>query len=1002
MLIASVSLAGCAGYTSAASGGTGGGTGASGGGTLSASSSGIGFGNVVEGSTATQSVTVTNTGTGVVNISGATVSGGVFTVVSATPSSSLAVGQTATVQIQFAPTSMTPASGALVITSDATNSTLSIPLSGTGLEADPVFSPGNLTFDNVVVGQTSTQNVTLSNTGNMSLSVTAADLSGSGFSMSGLVLPATIAPNASTTFTVQYSPQSTAAASGSITFSDNGKHAPHSVNLNGNGVAAGSTLSANPGSLNFSNVLVGSSSSQPITLTNSGNKTITINSVTAAGTGFSVSGVTAGQSIAAGATATLVATFAPTAPGSASGSVTVNSTATNSLLAIGLSGTGTQPALTANPSSVNFGSILVGNTASVNVTLTNSGTANLSISSASASGAGFSMSTLSPQTLTPGGTAIFSVTFAPTASGNANGNVSITSTAPGSPLLVGLAGTGQTSQSTPAITSAPTANGTVGTAFSYQIAATNSPTSYGATGLPAGLSVNTSTGLISGTPTAAGTSTVTLSATNSTGTGNATLSLTISVPAPVISSATTANGTVGTAFSYQITATNSPASYGATGLPAGLSVNTSTGLISGAPTASGTSTVTLSATNSTGTGNATLTLTIANGAQLSVSPSPVAFGNVNVGSNSTKTVTLTNTGGATLNITAATITGAGYTMNLQPTSINAGANTTFTVTFTPTASGSASGSISITSNAPGSPATLALSGTGLQAQISATPSSVAFGTVTVNSTNSQPITLKNNGNTTLTFSQISVTGAGFGQTGLSTSTTIAAGASATFNATFDPSSSGTVSGSITLTTNGSPSPLVISLSGTGQTASLLLGASPTTLAFGNVLDQSSKQMTTSLTNNGNADVTISGVTVVGLGFTASGIVNGTVLTPGQSATLTVTFAPTSGGPVNAAAATITSNATNSPTIIALTGTGMHSVVLTWSASPTGGVTYNVFRGTSPGGEGTTPINTAPITTLTFTDTNVTPGTTYYYTVEAVDSGGSSDPSNEATAVIPNP
>ena len=67
------------------------------------------------------------------------------------------------------------------------------------------------------------------------------------------------------------------------------------------------------------------------------------------------------------------------------------------------------------------------------------------------------------------------------------------------------------------ITSATTASGTVGSAFSYQITATNTPTSYGATGLPAGLSVNTATGLISGTPTAAGTSTVTLSATNSAG-----------------------------------------------------------------------------------------------------------------------------------------------------------------------------------------------------------------------------------------------------------------------------------------------------------------------------------------------------------------------------------------------------------------------------------------------------------------------------------------------------
>jgi hypothetical protein len=102
---------------------------------------------------------------------------------------------------------------------------------------------------------------------------------------------------------------------------------------------------------------------------------------------------------------------------------------------------------------------------------------------------------------------------------------------------------------------------------------------------------------------------VTLSATNSAGTGNANLSLTIT-GIPVITSPGTANGTVGSAFQYQITATNSPTSYGATGLPAGLSVNTGTGLISGTPTTAGMSTVTLSASNSAGTGNASLSLTI--------------------------------------------------------------------------------------------------------------------------------------------------------------------------------------------------------------------------------------------------------------------------------------------------------------------------------------------------------------------------------------------------------
>ena len=77
------------------------------------------------------------------------------------------------------------------------------------------------------------------------------------------------------------------------------------------------------------------------------------------------------------------------------------------------------------------------------------------------------------------------------------------------------------------ITSASAATGTVNSAFSYQITASNSPTSYNATGLPSGLSVNTSSGAITGTPTASGTSSVSLKAINTGGTGTATLALTV-------------------------------------------------------------------------------------------------------------------------------------------------------------------------------------------------------------------------------------------------------------------------------------------------------------------------------------------------------------------------------------------------------------------------------------------------------------------------------------------
>ena len=86
---------------------------------------------------------------------------------------------------------------------------------------------------------------------------------------------------------------------------------------------------------------------------------------------------------------------------------------------------------------------------------------------------------------------------------------------------------GGTSSGSPQITSAGTASGTVGTAFTYQIAATNSPTRFGATGLPAGLTVNTNSGMISGAPTTSGTFSVVLSASNGSGSGSGGLTLTV-------------------------------------------------------------------------------------------------------------------------------------------------------------------------------------------------------------------------------------------------------------------------------------------------------------------------------------------------------------------------------------------------------------------------------------------------------------------------------------------
>ena len=98
---------------------------------------------------------------------------------------------------------------------------------------------------------------------------------------------------------------------------------------------------------------------------------------------------------------------------------------------------------------------------------------------------------------------------------------------------------------------------------------------------------------------------------------------------------------------------------------------------------------------------------------------------------------------------------------------------------------------------------------------------------------------------------------------------------------------------------------------------------------------------------------------------------------------------------NEASGSLTSSVPPAPTGLTATP-GNAQVGLTWTASP-GATTYNVYRGTTAGGEGTTPLATG-VTTAAYTDSTVTNGTTYYYTVAAVNSSGTSGYSNEANAV----
>jgi hypothetical protein len=183
----------------------------------------------------------------------------------------------------------------------------------------------------------------------------------------------------------------------------------------------------------------------------------------------------------------------------------------------------------------------------------------------------------------------------------------------------------------------------------------------------------------------------------------------------------------------------------------------------------------------------------------------------------------------------------------------------------------------------------------------------------------------------------------------------------------------------------------------------LLNPSSSSLSFGSVNVSTDLAKTVTLTNAGNSSVTISNVTISGAGFNAAGVSSGTILAPGQAATLTATFAPAGTGSVTGNVS-VASNATNSPDTISLSGTGVtaasHSVLLSWSPSVSSVVGYNAYVSLQSGGP-FTKMNSTPVGATSYTDTAVQAGQTYYFVITSVNSNNEeSARSAEVSALVP--
>ncbi len=326
-------------------------------------------------------------------------------------------------------------------------------------------NPPTVKFGNVQAGASTSQTLILSNSSRSDLTVSQAIVAGQGFSLRGPSLPLTLTAGQNVTVNVVFAPVSGGSASGSLSVVSSatsvhdrsGKHNSVStttttVVLSGWGfvpsstVAAPGVLVAYPSSLGFAALQVGSSQTLPATLTNSGGTAVTISQATilqtTTGNTFTLNGLNLPTALAAGQSVTFSVTFAPLSAGSASGSISINSGASNPTLTISLAGTGmAQGQLAVTPISADFGSVTVGTSKTQSATLVATGSS-VTLSSASVTDSEFSLSGIAfPVTIAAGQSMPFTLAFVPRASGTAAATLSFAGSAANS-AAENLTGTG--------------------------------------------------------------------------------------------------------------------------------------------------------------------------------------------------------------------------------------------------------------------------------------------------------------------------------------------------------------------------------------------------------------------------------------------------------------------------------------------------------------------------------------------------------------------------------
>ena len=719
--------------------------------------------------------------------------------------------------------------------------------SSTSTVATLSVTPASVDFGSVDIGSSVYQSVAISNSSSSPVQISQLSISDPSFSIEGAgSLPLNVASASTVNLLLKYSPTAETDSSASLSISTNATaDQVTQVKLHGKGIKQGAAVITTLSAFSCQSASMTGAGSDTCTIALSGSAPTGGLSIALSGSSSAVT-LPASVVVPAGASS---ATFSATVSAVTSvQSVTLTASANSTTKTFALQLNAYVPTLSVSTSSLSFGNVSLNAAATNSVTLSSTGTAPVTISAATVSGTGFSVSGATfPTTLNAGQSIVLAVQFNPTAAGAVTGQLGITSNSYTNPTTtVSLSGTGMSVA--PSLNALSCQNASMTGAGSDTCTVTLSGAA--PTG---GMSVS----LASGSSAVVVPASVTVAAAATSATFSATISAVTSAQSVTLTAS--ANSTTKT-FALQLNAYVPTLSVNASSLSFGnVSLNT-TVTKSVTLNSTGTAPVTINAAAVTGTGFAVsgatfpATLNAGQSLVLTVQFNPTAAGSVtgqlsitsNSSANPTASVSLSGTGTSVAPTVSAvycnnsSMTGAGTdacTVTLSgsaPTggsSVSLSSNNSAVVVpasvTVPAAATSVAFSATVTavSTAQSVTITAATGGTsmGFSLQLNAAvptlsinATSIAFGSVIVNSATTQTITLTSTGTAAVTVSAATVSGTGFSITSGTTPVTLNPGQSANITLQFVPTTVGSASGQLTITSNSSANPTaVIALSGTG-------------------------------------------------------------------------------------------------------------------------------------------------------------------------------------------